>query len=88
MVTPLTNELDNTPIQAVQGLNGGILVAQHENQGRHYLVIVNHELVWNQLAITPRTPVLRILKNGATIEAEEALTLLPGDITIYTWNGH
>ncbi|NQV31810.1 MAG: exo-alpha-sialidase [Phycisphaeraceae bacterium] len=88
MVTPLTDELDNTPIQAVQGLNGGILVAQHENQGKHYLVVVNYELTQNHLAITTRAPVRRVLKSGATIEAEEVLTLLPGDISIYTWNGH
>lgn len=88
MITPLTNELDNTPIQHVRGLNGGILVAQHENKGRSYLVAVNHELKQNRLAITARTSVLRHLKSGATIEAEEALVMLPGDIAIYTWNGH
>ena len=88
MITPLTNELDNTPIQHVRGLNGGILVAQHENKGRSYLVVVNHELTRNQLEIKLRTPVLRILKIGATQSAKKALIMLPGDITVYTWNGH
>jgi pyridoxal biosynthesis lyase PdxS len=40
------------------------------------------------LEMTTRLPVFRIVKSGATTPAERVLIMLPGDITIYTWNGH
>ena len=85
MITPLTNELDSTPIRELRGLGGGILVALHEKGDRPYLVIVNYELRFNPLEIQPKSPVMRILKSGAATVAEKELGMLPGDVAIYAW---
>ncbi len=81
----LTNELNSTPIRELNG-QGGILVSLHKKCDKHYLVVVNYELKENLLEIQTASPVFRILKSGASKEAEKQLRLLPGDAAIYTWN--
>ena len=83
-VTPLTNELADTPVQDIDH-EGGLIVALHQKADTRYLMIVNYELVENRIQMVTTGPLKRILKSGAVTDAGEELTVLPGDIVIYTW---
>jgi hypothetical protein len=82
---PLTQtELSGTPITSILA-EAGCLVSQIDKGDTRYLVIVNYSLQANQVKVATSGSVKRILKNGASVDAEERINLFGGDMIIYTW---
>lgn len=75
------------PFTSLQSANSGVLVSHLTNQGRNFLVIVNHDIHNKQsVKLSASSKVIRILPTGKEkMTKPSKVTLEPGGYAIFAW---
>jgi hypothetical protein len=81
----------SAPIADITADGRGLLVAEHANHGRHYLIMINRDITAPKpfsMGFTSAKKMYRIEKDGGLLLIDGTTyreTIAPGDISILTW---
>jgi hypothetical protein len=90
-VPPGTKSLGTLPrpVRSLRTDNIGAVVSVMKNNGKTYLVVVNHDFTSNMnLSINCAPGVSKILKDGSSVPQSQSgdnVSIEPGDVAIYSW---